>query len=622
MAVQEGDGDHTAATTPDPTVLIVDDDKDLADTCEYWLRDEFSVCVAYSGQAALDTIDDAVDVVLLDRRMPGLSGDEVLTELRDRDFDCRVAMMTAVEPDTDIVEMAFDEYLVKPVDEQDVIGIVEELLVRGEFTETVREYFALESIETVLTNRDNGDLRDPAVLGEIKTQLDELRATQESAIKERERQLRRAREINSLLRAVDSALVDGTTRQELESAVCTSVVETGNYNGAWIARYDEVMNTFICQANAGSKVPTVDSEINNTNPVAESIQHALSDDSVRTVAKEVYDDDSAIVAPITYRDATYGALTVTLHGSASNEEQSVFDEIGERLGHGINAAESKRLLYEDAAVELELKHTDTRDVLIDLSVEFNTEVRLEGLSPTTDGVVSAYVAIDIADAETVLSVLSPLEAIIDARIVTDEPTEALFELQLADASVLLPLVEFGSAVESLIATDGSGSVTIRVPPQSDPRTIIDTIQSSFPDITVTAKRKVDDKVQSVSSFKRRLEETLTTRQLDVLETALASGYFEWPRDSTAEQVADSLGIAAPTFHEHLRSGERKLMQAFFAERKHARKSGRANSEMRATSMSTSETKTETETETGSHSHSDADASKVPTAENEVNSEFN
>jgi hypothetical protein len=60
------------------------------------------------------------------------------------------------------------------------------------------------------------------------------------------------------------------------------------------------------------------------------------------------------------------------------------------------------------------------------------------------------------------------------------------------------------------------------------------------------------------------------------------------------------------------------MQAFFAERKHARKSGRANSEMRATSMSTSETKTETET----GSHSDADASEVPTAENEVNSEFN
>jgi len=51
----------------------------------------------------------------------------------------------------------------------------------------------------------------------------------------------------------------------------------------------------------------------------------------------------------------------------------------------------------------------------------------------------------------------------------------------------------------------------------------------------------------------------------VMETALTSGYFEWPRGSTAEEVASSLGIAAPTFHEHLRAGERKLIESFFAE---------------------------------------------------------
>jgi len=618
MAVQDGDGNHIARTAPDPSVLIVDDDKDLADTCEYWLRDDFVVRVAYSGQAALEAIDDAVDVVLLDRRMPGLSGDEVLTELRDRDFDCRVAMMTAVEPDTDIVDMAFDEYLVKPVDEQDVIGTVEELLVRGEFKDTVREYFALESIETILTNRDSDDLHDPTVLTDIKTQLDELRATQESTIKEREQQLKRAREINSLLRTVDSVLVDGSTRQELESAVCTSVVETGNYDGAWIARYDEVMSHFTCQANAGSRVPAVGSEIHESNPIAESIQCALKNDSVKTASKDTNVDNTVIIAPVTYRDATYGTLAVTVHGSASSEEQSVFDEIGDRLGHSIDAVESKRLLYEDAAIELEFEHTDTRDILVDLSVEFNTEVRVEGLSPTADGVVSAYVVIDGADADTVLSMLSPLEAIINARVVTDEPTETLFELQLVDASVLLPLVEFGSAVESLVATDGNGSVTIRVPSQSNPRTIINTIQSSFPDITVTAKRKVDDNVQSLNSFKRRLEEILTTRQLDVLETALTSGYFEWPRDSTAEQVADSLGIAAPTFHEHLRSGERKLMKTFFAERKRARENGRSKTEI----SSTLEAETYPDSDVDVDAGVDSDTNEGSTTESEVNSELN
>jgi predicted DNA binding protein len=55
-----------------------------------------------------------------------------------------------------------------------------------------------------------------------------------------------------------------------------------------------------------------------------------------------------------------------------------------------------------------------------------------------------------------------------------------------------------------------------------------------------------------------------------METAMVSGYFEWPRESTAEEVAESLGISAPTFHEHLRSGERKLVESFFAEAERSR----------------------------------------------------
>jgi predicted DNA binding protein len=84
---------------------------------------------------------------------------------------------------------------------------------------------------------------------------------------------------------------------------------------------------------------------------------------------------------------------------------------------------------------------------------------------------------------------------------------------------------------------------------------------------------VESAVQSPSSFRRQLEEKLTDRQRDVMQTALASGYFEWPRGSTAEEVADSLGIAAPTFHEHLRAGERKLIESFFAETEADRRAG-------------------------------------------------
>lgn len=99
-----------------PTVLFVDDEPALADGHAAQLADRYDTRTAYDGRAALERLDGDVDVVFLDRRMPGPDGETVLGAIRDRGDDCRVVMLTGVEPDADVVEMGYDEYLVKPVD--------------------------------------------------------------------------------------------------------------------------------------------------------------------------------------------------------------------------------------------------------------------------------------------------------------------------------------------------------------------------------------------------------------------------------------------------------------------------------------------------------------------------
>jgi len=59
-------------------------------------------------------------------------------------------------------------------------------------------------------------------------------------------------------------------------------------------------------------------------------------------------------------------------------------------------------------------------------------------------------------------------------------------------------------------------------------------------------------------------EDLTDRQRAALEAALYSGFFEWPRDASGEDVAEPLGIAPPTFHQHLRKAQRKMFEAVFS----------------------------------------------------------
>jgi len=127
------------------TVLVVDDNEELADLFAVRLENEHETRVAYDGATALDSLDESVDVVLLDRRMPELSGDELLEHVEDTCPDCRVVLVTAVDPDFDIVEMPFDEYLHKPVRGDALEAAVERQLRLGSFDEPSGEYASLRA---------------------------------------------------------------------------------------------------------------------------------------------------------------------------------------------------------------------------------------------------------------------------------------------------------------------------------------------------------------------------------------------------------------------------------------------------------------------------------------------
>jgi DNA-binding response OmpR family regulator len=156
-------------------VVVVEDEQSLADLYATWLSENHTVKTAYGGEVALDRISESTDVVFLDRQMPGHSGDAVLDAIDDRGLDCRVVMVTAVDPGFDIVEMPFDDYLTKPVSRDDLESAVTEMLRRESYDGQIQEYFSLvskkatlesEKTETQLANSDGYD--------EIQERLTEL----------------------------------------------------------------------------------------------------------------------------------------------------------------------------------------------------------------------------------------------------------------------------------------------------------------------------------------------------------------------------------------------------------------------------------------------------------------
>ncbi|SDY28034.1 HalX domain-containing protein [Halobellus clavatus] len=158
-----------------PRILVVEDEPDLAELYAIYLSDTYDVETATDGTTALDVVDDDVDIVLLDRRMPDLTGDEVLEEIRARGIDAQVAMITAVEPDTDIVEMPFDDYLVKPVTQEDLHSLVEVLLRRANYDDRSQEFFRLASKKAALESAPDVSVEEEDEYQELTDRMEEIR---------------------------------------------------------------------------------------------------------------------------------------------------------------------------------------------------------------------------------------------------------------------------------------------------------------------------------------------------------------------------------------------------------------------------------------------------------------
>lgn len=173
----------TDAVKDTPVVLVVDDEPQLAELFAAWLDGEWEVRTAHNGEEALSQMDSNVDVVLLDRRMPGRSGDEVLDVIRERGYDCRVIMVTAVDPDFDIIEMGFDDYLVKPVANDELTETVLRVHRRSEYDEIMREYYSLAAKRAVLeTEKSRPELEDNEEFQELEDRLTALRESVDETI--------------------------------------------------------------------------------------------------------------------------------------------------------------------------------------------------------------------------------------------------------------------------------------------------------------------------------------------------------------------------------------------------------------------------------------------------------
>jgi DNA-binding response OmpR family regulator len=117
-------------------ILVVEDDPNIRKLMEAVLRDEqYTPILAEDAQAALDIIDHQhIDLMITDIMMPGMDGYTLTEQLREAKYDFPILMVTARETIKDKRKgfiVGTDDYMIKPVDEEELVLRVKALLRRA-----------------------------------------------------------------------------------------------------------------------------------------------------------------------------------------------------------------------------------------------------------------------------------------------------------------------------------------------------------------------------------------------------------------------------------------------------------------------------------------------------------
>jgi DNA-binding response OmpR family regulator len=119
-------------------VLIVEDEPEMAGLLSRGLEEEqYEVSVARDGRAALElSAGEQFDVILLDLMLPRMNGLEVAKQLRQRERETPVLMLTARDSLSDVVnglDAGADDYLTKPFSFLELLARIRALIRRKEF---------------------------------------------------------------------------------------------------------------------------------------------------------------------------------------------------------------------------------------------------------------------------------------------------------------------------------------------------------------------------------------------------------------------------------------------------------------------------------------------------------
>ncbi|WP_323676101.1 bacterio-opsin activator domain-containing protein [Halorubellus sp. PRR65] len=381
----------------------------------------------------------------------------------------------------------------------------------------------------------------------------------------------------AVLAAVGDALGDQESPAALFETVVDRIASTDGYRYAWVGRRTDDDATADVVANAGVDPAVAAAELRNdrgeggaddTTQRAEATEgesEGEGEGERGRVRRFDRDRGGVVTLPVgEFEGVAYAlGLGVERVPEPDGTVEALHDALGALVARAFEATRRRRRLVADVVTELRFDVHDRDAVLVALADSLDTTVEVTGVVPGGPGLVLYAAVADVAPTDVVDAVdADDADRVVRVRYVDDGDDGPVFEFVVRD-SPARTLVDLDARVRSYRVDADGGRLTAVVPADADVRAVRDALRDAWPDSALVGQETVERTIEHARGFADRLRDDLTDRQLAVLQSAYHGGYFQWPRESTGEELADSLDVAAPTLHNHLRVAQRKLLDAFF-----------------------------------------------------------
>ena len=370
--------------------------------------------------------------------------------------------------------------------------------------------------------------------------------------------------IAELLFGLTRDLVECPSREAVEATVCDRLTASDLYESAEIYAPDvdgeSLQRRF--PVGDGSRSPEFGSSTaGERQRPSSAAQTAFETNTIRATMGDGGTLGSTLAIPLSHETAPSGVLVVrsARRDAYDKQERAGLAALGGVIGFLFTALRRRALMVADTIVEIAFRIEDPRSVLLQISDELNCSLGVVSHTRIEEDWLF-YLDVEGAPAS---EVSAALEATVEgARVVSDEGQWNRVECVIADTSLVDAIVATGALIRSAGADRGTGRAVIEAPPDADLHELVAQLRG--------AVRRVE--IESVTEHERTLQpaedpnellRSLTDRQREAITAAYRAGYYDWPRRSTAEEVAETLDITAPTFHAHLRKAELQLFAGVF-----------------------------------------------------------